>query len=300
MKKKIIIDKFGIKYLDLDDTICRAIKNNGSFAEDNKRIFLLWNSLLHKRKGAVIDIGANIGTFCLPLAKIFPKISFYTFEVQPKLSEILQFNIELNGIKNIHNIKLGLSNTNRKLNVFLPDYDLEKNLGGFSLSKKKFLHSGRIKNFSNKITKIQVKKLDDIFKNEKIIFIKSDTELHEYEIFKGAIKTLNKNKPFLLFETWPNDRKEFEKNQYNIKKTITFLKKQKYFIIKGYRETFGIYSSEINTFNSSTFIYFFKKIQKYDQIYHNFKYQSVRTLITKLIYQIFKSFRVRLKRLFLF
>ena len=40
--------------------------------------------LLDKREGNILDIGAHIGTFSIPLAKNFPNLTFLNFEVQKK------------------------------------------------------------------------------------------------------------------------------------------------------------------------------------------------------------------------
>ena len=47
---------------------------------------------------------------------------------------------------------------------------------------------------------VNVKKLDNLQFENPISFIKIDVEGHEIEVIKGAIKTINKNKPILLIE----------------------------------------------------------------------------------------------------
>ena len=91
--KKIINDIYGVKYIDLDDSICDTIKKQGSFGRDNKELFILFNKFNNIKNGVVLDIGANIGTFCIPLAKKFPNLIFYAFEVQFFLCKILNMKI---------------------------------------------------------------------------------------------------------------------------------------------------------------------------------------------------------------
>ncbi len=71
------------------------------------------------------------------------------------------------------------------------------------------------------IEKIKVNKLDNIFKNKKIDFIKIDVEGHELKVLNGAKKILNYNKAILNIEF---DAKNFNKKNPIIK----FLKKINY------------------------------------------------------------------------
>ena len=51
--------------------------------------------------GIILDIGTNIGTVSLPLARDFPKYQIHSFEIQPVLIETIKENIALNNLTNI-------------------------------------------------------------------------------------------------------------------------------------------------------------------------------------------------------
>ena len=297
--KKIIKDIYGIKYIDLNDSICKTIKNQGSFGRDNKELFILYSKFNNLKKGVVLDIGANIGTFCIPLAKKFPGLLFYAFEVQNFLCKILLKNLKLNNIKNIKIFNYAISDKNYKKKIFMPDYNLEKNLGSFSLKNKFVSHINSVKNFGERKAEINFKKLDSILKNENILFIKSDTELHEYEVFRGAKNLLTKKKPALLFETWPENRPQFKDYQLRIKQTLNFLISKNYKLIRGYRETFGFKKID-NLSDHQTIKYFFDNMKNYDELSFKINNFTISQLMIMIIKQIIKAFSWRIKNYFLF
>lgn len=295
--KKIINDIYGVKYIDLNDSICDTIKKQGSFGRDNKELFILFNKFNNIKNGVVLDIGANIGTFCIPLAKKFPNLIFYAFEVQVFLCKILSKNLKLNNIKNIKIFNYAISDKNYKKKIFLPDYNLEKNLGSFSLNGKFISHSNSVKKLGEQKVEVNFRKLDSIFKTENILFIKSDTELHEHEVFKGAKNLLLKKKPVLLFETWPENRPQFKNYQLKIQRTLKFLKSKNYKLIRGYRETFG-FQKKNNLTDFHTIKYFFENLKNYDELYYKFNNFSTLQLMSMLIKQTIKAFTWRFKKLF--
>ena len=144
---------------------------------------------------------------------------------------------------------------------------------------------------------VNCRKLDSIFKTENILFIKSDTELHEHEVFRGAKNLLSKKSPVLLFETWPENRSQFKNYQFKIKQTFKFLKSKNYKLIRGYRETFG-FKKRNNLTDYQTIEYFFENLKNYDELYYKFNNFSTLQLVLMIINQIVKAFTWRLKKLF--
>ena len=99
------------------DLISNALREQGEFDPWTSRIASI--ILPENKKGNVIDIGANLGTFCIPLAKNFPKINFIAFEAQKKVFDVLNNNINLNNIKKLNaSLDVGI-HTNGSPIVFL-------------------------------------------------------------------------------------------------------------------------------------------------------------------------------------
>ena len=140
-----------------------------------------------------IDIGANVGNYSLfflenTAAKVI------AFEPMPIL-----FN-KLKKIKNIYperffiyNLGLGENNEIKKLNY--NSKNLQWSNFNPEVNKINYLKSNN-RNIECKIVALDefVKKNKKLFLN-KISLIKIDTEGYEYEVLKGALKTINKFSP---------------------------------------------------------------------------------------------------------
>lgn len=167
-----------------------------------KELICISEFLLEKYDdGLVLDIGSNLGSFAIPLAKKFSKFEFNLFEPQNNVFLQCCTNIFMNKLTNCrcHNIGLGQINEITSQPIL---YSNTSNLGGFTLSE----NIRRIRNdsddFYEKEIDFQIKKLDDfLFKNIKLI--KIDVEGMEKDVILGSLQTIiNNNYPFLLFECW--------------------------------------------------------------------------------------------------
>jgi len=210
------------------------------FCGDN--IFPVWvGSNFHEQKlrkyfniseGTFIDIGANIGKFSIIMGKkLDDKGKVLAIEPHPKNFKILQKNIELNNLKNVTTLNLACSNKKGNLQLFLD----EDGTGGHSTIKSKKTKAG-----NNKIW-VKAETLDSIIKKEKIKkvnLIKIDVEGAEANVLRGAIKTLNKSRPKIIFEAWDE--------QY-LKKVKKILNKFNYKIKKLPEENYLAYFLPLNT-----------------------------------------------------
>ena len=214
--------KNGEKYYCFNDLIGFYLKNN---IIDEYEIIKISEFYLEKKKGLVIDIGANIGTYSIPLAKLFKKIKFKTFEIQKTVHNILNKNIKLNKLKNLNTFNVGLSDKKKSFFDIVPDYKKDKNIGTFSIDKLTRSDNYKVLNSSNKQL-LNIDKLDN-YNFKSIILIKIDVEGHELETLKGSKNTLIKNnRPLIIFEAWK--RESLKKKN---KKTFQFLKKLGYKIL---------------------------------------------------------------------
>ena len=147
---------------------------------------------LRKYNGSFVDCGCNFGAYSIPIAKEFEDQNIYAFDASKKAIHNLKQNIDLNKIKNINyfNIGIGDKNTEAYFNEYV---DNLKNDGSFRFTQ----------NINNE--KINVYKLDDVFKNEKIflkenIIIKLDIEGFDFLALKGLSETIQKSKVIILIE----------------------------------------------------------------------------------------------------
>jgi FkbM family methyltransferase len=157
--------------------------------------------LLDKPGGVVLDIGANLGTFCIPLAKKVPKHKYHAFEPQRIISYQLCANIIINSLDNVYTYELALSNEDASVDLAIPDYAVETNIGAFSIDKEVRENEYECSTVST-TNRIDLIPLDSfIFNNIRLI--KIDVEGHELEVIKGGIETIKRNNyPPIIFEAW--------------------------------------------------------------------------------------------------
>jgi FkbM family methyltransferase len=157
--------------------------------------------LINEPDGKVLDIGANLGTFCVPLARKIPKLTFHAFEPQRIVGYQLGANVIINSLDNVFINTNALSNKYDVLNPIMPDYTKETNIGAFSIDAEVRSNDYECSS-KGVIQEIETYPLDDfVFTNVKLI--KIDVEGHELEVLQGATMTIEENNyPPIIFEAW--------------------------------------------------------------------------------------------------
>lgn len=195
-----LVNCFGHQYLVFkgNDLISNAVKQQGYEIE----VFALSQALLKRHTdGVVLDIGANMGTFSIPLAKTNPHMTFHAFEPQRIIYYQLCANTFINGLDNLHCHNFGLSNKSKRFEIVVPDYAHETNIGAFSIDKEVRENEYEVKTEGVKETMVTFP-LDD-GRHQNVRLIKVDVEGHELEVIKGAIDTIKGNNyPPIIFEAW--------------------------------------------------------------------------------------------------
>nr|AUN37814.1 hypothetical protein [uncultured bacterium] len=121
----------------------------------------------------VIDIGAHIGFFAIYTALRFPQVVIHSFEPFPENYELLQQNLERNGITNVRTYQLGVSGSGRPLDMVTNP----QNSGNSTCYSRTLEYS--------RTTGIPSTTLDHIFDSlgiDKCKLLKIDCEGSEYEI----------------------------------------------------------------------------------------------------------------------
>ena len=207
----------GIKWsLDLNESIDLSIFLFGTSEKKIKNLKYLFKSDL---KLTIIDIGANIGSISLPLAKIFNKSKIFAIEPTNYAFKKLNKNLNLNKNlkKNISLNQLFLSKIKRPKEVWS-----SWNFAGNKNKHKQ--HLGTLHSIKKR-SYISLTKFIDLKKIKKVDFIKLDVDGHELDVLMSGEKLLKRKKPVIFVEIAPYLYPEFN---YKCSELISYIKKLKY------------------------------------------------------------------------
>ena len=229
--KKRLIFRNNIKYeIDLNEAIDLGIFLG---IKNERKLYKIKRFLNTNNKHVLVDIGSNIGSVTLPLAKLF---SFSTvISIEPtnfaflKLKKNLELNPDLE--KRVKLFNIFISDKRKKVKFVHSSWNLK------TKEKKHKVHLGALKKTSNK-TKTLSEVLNKIGK--KIDFIKIDVDGYEINVLRSGKKIIKKYKPLIYFEFAPYLYKEFG---YSTKTLIDFIKHElKYtFLNENFDEVKNIY-----------------------------------------------------------
>lgn len=156
----------------------------------------------------VLDIGANWGSHSIAFSRfVGDDGQVHAFDPCSVFTDSILFNLELNEIYNveIHNCAIGSENKEEGITVHLPDITAQQNYGEFKIVDSEMKSATT---FEMKTTG-QTEKVDlctiDSFDFERVDMIKVDVEGMEFEVLKGAEKTIDKFKPYLFLESYKHE-----------------------------------------------------------------------------------------------
>ena len=196
---------------DLDAYIGTWIKEKGYWQEPE--IFsmssLITLLLSQKPKITFYDVGANIGTHSMALAKRFgDRINVRAFEAQRHIYYMLCGNISMNGLDNVICHHAAVSDVSGQvLQVQMPDYNKVNNLGGLELIE--VIKSDNAAMFKAQVEPVSTVTLDQY--NEHIDFLKLDVEGMEYQALLGGNTVITRSRPVCFVEMDKSDVAQIKK-----------------------------------------------------------------------------------------
>lgn len=152
--------------------------------------------------GVVLDIGANIGTVTVPMAKAHPNYEIHAWEPQRVVFQQLCGNVALNHCHNVHAYNKAVSSAVGCVDIDMPDYNTNTNIGAWSMSFKVRENSQEAK-AGGKQEAVECIKLDDLAFEWPIRLIKMDVEGSELPVLVGGTDFLKAHKyPPIVYESW--------------------------------------------------------------------------------------------------
>lgn len=171
-----------------DVYIGRSLQEYGEFSEREGEFL----RQLCRPGDVVVEVGANIGTHTVPLARqIGPSGMIFAFEPQPVVFQTLCANVALNSLTNVECCAVAVGDHSGDIGIPPIRYDSEENFGGISLSPDA---AGR---------RVSLVRLDDVLELSKLRLLKIDVEGMEQPVLEGARETIGRLRPALYVE---NDR----------------------------------------------------------------------------------------------
>ena len=198
--KKIRMDDGTLFYVDINDIIGFRIALNKYWDKTTYNYL----QIFEPEEVLYIDIGANIGSTCIPIANL--EYETIAIEANPDTSSLLLKNIALNFTRNIKVFPIAVGPKDSNF-TFANIYSQSGNMGATSLNVN--WNSGLNK---QKVNSVYLTTLDDILKflnkfnnNKKVkLVIKIDVEGFESEVFDGAQETIKYFRPEIIFENNPS------------------------------------------------------------------------------------------------
>lgn len=224
LSPQTIVKRGGITWnLDLREGIDFSIYLLGGFEPRTLKLY----STIVKEGDTVIDIGANIGSHTLPLARLVGErgkvIAFEpTRYAIGKLKENILLNNDLKDRISVHQTMLVAGSHEPLESEIYSSWPLFEH--GKELHNE---HRGQLMDTDGAIAV----SLDDTLQRmdlHKIDFIKLDVDGHEYSVLTGSMHTLKENKPVILMELAPYLFEEKKDGNDNFKKMISIFHDSEY------------------------------------------------------------------------
>ena len=182
-------EKFNLHVMHDDEFIGYTTRSTGKLWEE--WIFEEVEKV-YKKGTDIIDIGANIGTHSLMFSELGPVFSF-----EPVYHKITTLNINSNNLKNkVTLYPYALSDKNETVKMYIPIKTPwgARNYGGTSMYPNvTSIHSEDL------FIMCECHILDDVYNGVPSI-IKMDVEGAELKVLNGAVKLIEKHKPYLFVE----------------------------------------------------------------------------------------------------
>lgn len=143
---------------------------------------------LKAKPGAFIDVGANMGIVSAYVARACPKQKVYAIEPDPATARRAAAVFAMNELRNAHLTQAASSDTDGKITFYSPKGKSES--ASVVPLKEKRVH------------KVMVDRLrvDSLPVEGPISCIKFDVEGHEPAAIRGALETIKKHRPTVIYE----------------------------------------------------------------------------------------------------
>jgi FkbM family methyltransferase len=151
-------------------------------------------------EGTILDIGANMGQWLMPMCKDFPGSTIIAFEPVPANYKFLCKAIRILKLSNARSYNLAISDTTGIEKILIPYID------NIPITTQSVLKSSVKDESGKKFREIETSTItidEFVRKNNirNITLMKIDTEGAEDKVLKGGMSTILRDKPAMVLET---------------------------------------------------------------------------------------------------
>lgn len=150
----------------------------------------------------ILDVGAHAGFYSLLAALANPHARVFAFEPMPRVFASLERNVKLNQLANVRCFSAAVGATNGTQEFYFPDQEQP-----ISSSLRSDMLMATFPPDSIQHVPVSVVSLDQFVAEQGIAqvdLIKLDTERTEHEVLAGARNLLERDKPSIICEVWPD------------------------------------------------------------------------------------------------
>jgi len=183
-----------------DINVGNAVRQLGTF--DLGQSYAL--QMLCRSGDVVIDVGANVGGFTVPLAeRVGPEGEVHAFEPFRKVFQHLNANVALNGLSNVYTYNVALGTAEEKVLAYVPDltnFNFPSAIRVLDQFGPEAAVSEANLRCEERQETLTVRRLDDFSFSRRVQLIKIDVEFMELQVVLGAKSTILQNKPLIWVE----------------------------------------------------------------------------------------------------
>jgi len=171
----------------------------------------------------ILDVGANIGYYTLLFSRyVGPNGLVIAVEPEPRNFKLLQINLALNKITNVHLLQMAISDKEGTATLFISQYSNWHSLRNNTL-------------LTTQTVEVTTTTIDTLVENLNvpIKLIRMDIEGFEYEALLGAQKTLSDIKPYLIIEIHPWSFKNIKRLKQMFANLVDLGYENQFLILRG-------------------------------------------------------------------
>lgn len=171
----------------LDEAVGACLRDHGEFARPELDLMLAY---AEGPSGALVDVGAHIGSLSLPFAAARPGWRVVAIEAFGQLAEVVRDSAAHNGLSNVEVLSVAAGEADGVADFPAADLSFSGNFGSLGL----------VINGVEGTRQVGVRPLDDIAPPDTRL-VKVDVEGFEPSVLRGARRLLREVRPLWLLET---------------------------------------------------------------------------------------------------